>query len=404
MPALSAGEIARLGNATRGPAASASILAAPMKILHLADVHLDRPFVGVTRDEARARRADLFATFQRCLRAARDHAVDAVTIGGDLWEDEHVTANTRHAVAHELGLLEVPVLVIAGNHDPLLPGGAYERTDWPANVHLFRSREPEECPLADGVSVWGSSWGAGPLDAGFLRRRLDLDPARVNLLLLHGTAVAVPLFAEDASCPFDPAAVREAGFARCLAGHIHAGSDDGTVVYPGSPEPLDWSETGQHAYALVVVDGPGLVGVTLHVVNRRRYDVLAVDCTGVASSAEVEARVAAALPPDGADLCLSLRLEGAVALGCRTEAPALADRHRPQFAALRVTDATREAIDAEAVARRRTVDGAFARRLLERIAAADAAGDSALRETLELALAVGLGAMAGRGDLVDVDR
>ena len=57
-----------------------------MKILHLADVHLDRPFVGLPADEARARRADLLGTFRRCLEAARGHGVDAVTIGGDLWE------------------------------------------------------------------------------------------------------------------------------------------------------------------------------------------------------------------------------------------------------------------------------------------------------------------------------
>ena len=375
-----------------------------MKILHLADVHLDRPFAGLSHEQARARRDDLFATFRRCLAAARAHAVDAVTIGGDLWEDEHVTLDTRQAVAFELGLLAVPVLVIAGNHDPLLPGGAYERTVWPANVRLFGVEEPEEVALADGVSVWGVSWGPGALEGGFLRRPLGLDPGRVNLLLLHGTAASVALFAEGANCPFDPAAVREAGFARCLAGHIHAGSDDGTVVYPGSPEPLDWGETGRHAYALVTVDAPGQVEVVLHDVNRRRYDVLAVDCNGAASSAEVAARVAAALPADGADLCLSVRLEGAVAAGCRAEAAALSDRHRSRFAALRVEDTTHEAHDVDAIARRRTVDGAFARRLLERIAAAEAAGDEAERATLERALSVGLGALAGRGDLVDVDR
>ena len=375
-----------------------------MKILHLSDVHLDRPFVGLSHEEARARRADLFATFRRCLAVAQEHGVSAVTIGGDLWEDEHVTLDTRRAVAYELGLLDVPVLVIAGNHDPLLPGGAYERTEWPAKVRLFRSHGPEEYALGEGVSVWGSSWGAGPLDAGFLRRPLGLDPGRVNLLLLHGTATALPLFAEGANCPFDPAAVLEAGFARCLAGHIHGGSDDGIVVYPGSPEPLGWGDTGRHAYALVEVDGPGRVEVTLHDVNRRRYDALVVDCAGAGSSAEVAASVAAALPPNGADLCLSVRLVGSVAAGCRPEAPALATRHRSQFAALRVEDATCEAIAAEAVARRRTVDGAFARRLLERIAAAEAVGDEAARETLELALSVGLGALAGRGDLIDVDR
>jgi exonuclease SbcD len=377
-----------------------------MKILHIADVHLDRPFVGITGEEARRRRADLFATFQRCLEAAREQAVDVVTIGGDLWEEEHVTVDTRRAVAYELGRLDIPVLMIAGNHDPLLPGGEYERTEWPANVHLFRSDRPEEVALADGVSIWGVSWLAGDLGAGFLRRPIGLDPARVNLLLLHGSAVSVAHFAEDAHCPFDPAAVAAAGFARCLAGHIHAASDDGIVVYPGSPEPLDWGETGRHTYALVTVasggSAYGLVEVDLRDVNRRRYVAVEVDCGEASSSAEVAARVAAALPAGGRDLCLSLRLVGAVVPGCRPDATGLAARHRPDFAALRVEDATHEAIDVDAIARRRTVDGVFARRLLARILAADATGEADELAELELALVYGLGAMDGRGDLVDV--
>ena len=79
-----------------------------VRILHLADVHLDRPFVGVPLDAARRRRYELRATFERCLQLARSRAVDLVTTGGDLWEAEHVTADTRAWVAAKVEALEVP--------------------------------------------------------------------------------------------------------------------------------------------------------------------------------------------------------------------------------------------------------------------------------------------------------
>src|SRR3954468_18053229 len=107
-----------------------------MPILHFADVHLDRPFVGLSGESARRRRRELFEAFRRCLALAVERKVDLVTIGGDLWEEEHVLADTRRSVAHELGRLGIPVLIICGNHDPLRPGGSYLRTPWPDNVTI----------------------------------------------------------------------------------------------------------------------------------------------------------------------------------------------------------------------------------------------------------------------------
>ena len=109
-----------------------------MRILHFADVHLDRPLVGLPPDVGRRRRHELRAAFRRCLVAAREHNADLVTIGGDLWEDEHVTPDTRRFVASELKDLDLPVLMICGNHDPYLAGGNYARSAWPTNVQISR--------------------------------------------------------------------------------------------------------------------------------------------------------------------------------------------------------------------------------------------------------------------------
>ena len=186
----------------------------PVRILHLADVHLDRPFVGLPLDAARQRRGELRATFERCLQLARDRGIDLVTIGGDLWEEEHVTADTRAWAAAKLEALELPVAIVCGNHDALIPGGSHARTVWPANVHRFVSCEPTELRI-DQVSVWGASWTGGDFSVEFLERFRAPRDGRTHLLLVHGTAGASAYLDEEGRYgPFDAEAVTRADFAR----------------------------------------------------------------------------------------------------------------------------------------------------------------------------------------------
>jgi DNA repair exonuclease SbcCD nuclease subunit len=93
------------------------------KVLHLADVHLDRPFIGLSVAVARQRRNELRDALDRALVLAAERGVSVITLGGDLWEDEHVTPDTCKWVADRFASAGVPVVVIAGNHDPLRAGG-----------------------------------------------------------------------------------------------------------------------------------------------------------------------------------------------------------------------------------------------------------------------------------------
>src|SRR2546421_13117680 len=114
-----------------------------MRICHIADVHLDRPFVGMSQAAAEERRRELWDAFRRCLSAAKESGAELLTIGGDLWEEEHVQPDTRNSVAHELAKLDMDVLIACGNHDPRAPGGNYDRATWPPNVHIFGSQLEE---------------------------------------------------------------------------------------------------------------------------------------------------------------------------------------------------------------------------------------------------------------------
>ena len=370
-----------------------------MRILHFADVHLDRPFVGLSPESARRRRRELFEAFRRCLALAVERQVDLVTIGGDLWEEEHVLADTRESVAHELRQLRLPVLIVCGNHDPLRPGGSYRRTSWPDNVAIADLRRLREYTYRD-VSVWAVSWGARQDLSQRMLENVELVDGRTHLLLIHGTANG-SAFGSDAYFPFAPEVVEQSGFALCLAGHVHGAKIVGRVVYPGSPEPLGWGEeNGRHCAAVIECSG-STADVQLVDVNQTRFETRTLDCSGCGSSAEVDARLRHALADGDVDaLFLRLRLIGEVSADCKLDVEHVAAAHGASYRALAVEDATEPLLDVAARAERRGLDGLFVRKLQERLAVAAGEGE---RRRIELALEAGVRAIEGREVILRVD-
>jgi exonuclease SbcD len=369
-----------------------------LRILHFADVHLDRPFVGLPERAAVQRRQELFEALRRCLTLAKEHSADAITVGGDLWEEEHVRADTRNSVAYELGQVGIPVLLICGNHDPLLPGGSYRRTEWPDNVQIFPRRTLSEIRVGD-VSLWGVSWSGGELTSRVFETADVPRDRRKHLLLLHGSSTRVSVGELAGYLPFDPALVRTAGFDVCLAGHVHDASYVEGVVYPGSPEPLGWAETGRHCVALVDVADD--VKVELVDVNRRRYERRDVDCSGSTSSSEIENRIRSALTDaDAENVFLRIRLTGEVDPDCVIDPRTVARSAGSRYGLVMVEDATEPILDIESRAQRKGLDGVFARRLLADLKAST---DDKERELIELALQAGLRALDNREVILRVD-
>jgi DNA repair protein SbcD/Mre11 len=361
-----------------------------MRIMHIADVHLDRPFVGMEIEAARARRAGLRSAFDRCLEIAQSRDVDLVTIGGDLWEDEHVTPDTIRWVADRLQRAGRAVVMVAGNHDPLSPGGPFDRAPFGANVTVLRAADALERVDVGTTTVWGISWRRGiALTAHALQGFRVPDDGRRHVLLLHGTC-GTP-FDGTSHCPFTVEDVRRAGFDVCLAGHLHGGSvRDGVVVYPGSPEPLSWSENGRHTAVIVNLPPAGSPGIELVDVNTGRYAVLHVDVTGATSSADVERSALHAVSEFGAPEGLHLRveLEGRVEPGCEPDQPRVREALcAAGLESVELYDRTKPAFDLDALSGGSGARAIFVTRMRERAAAGD--------DVAELALELGLRALEG---------
>jgi DNA repair protein SbcD/Mre11 len=282
--------------------------------------------------------------------------------------------------------------MVAGNHDPLRRGGPYERVQWPENVHLLPAERGLQKQEVGPVSIWGMSWGASPLTSDALSQ-FTAPSEGTHLLLLHGT-VSSAAFQDDAHCRFSADSVRDAGFALCLAGHLHAGGlRDSIVLYPGSPEPLAWDEAGQHAAAIIELDDGAAPQIQLIDVNERRYVEIRVDCAGATSSADIEQALTQAIATFAGSregLCLRAVLHGRVEPDCRIDTAALRDPDRG-LTQLELRDETQTAFDIEMLAEQPTAIGAFVTSLQKQIQDSE----DAQQPRLQLALDLGLRAMHG---------
>src|SRR5487761_1398989 len=128
------------------------------RLLHVADLHLDRAFAGMgcQGDLAIRRRLGLREALRRAGEKAMAIDCAAVTIGGDLYEHDRAGADTAAFLVETFrSWRPIRVFLAPGNHDPLLPGSIYSRTEWPENVHLFTTTTLEPVSLVDGLTIWG---------------------------------------------------------------------------------------------------------------------------------------------------------------------------------------------------------------------------------------------------------
>jgi len=194
-----------------------------------------------------------------------NRGVDAVVVAGDLVDSENRYAEAFGAVesvATTLAEADIPLVVVAGNHDAdVLPdladaidhlqllgrNGIWERrtltgANGDALLHLegwsFPSRYHHESPLAT----------------------YDLsDDGVLRLGVVHADVSD-----EDQYAPVAVDDLATSGHAAWVLGHLHVPGtrhDNPPVLYPGSLQPLDPSETSGHGAWLLSVESESTVGV-----------------------------------------------------------------------------------------------------------------------------------------------
>ncbi len=368
-----------------------------MRILHFADLHLDRSFsgLGMASSEASKRREELRAALRRIVDRALALDVDAVTVGGDLYEHGFVTPDTGNFIAEQFRRLAPRTVLLApGNHDPIVPESLYQRLEWPDNVRIFDTLAWRAESVGE-TAIWGiGHTGPGIFDNKL--RELNVNGNGVNLALFHGSDISALPEGKSAHCPFEREDVERSGADFALLGHYHRmrlwPPESPRYGYPGSSEPLDFGEEGAHHVLLATVER-GIVAVEPLQINEVSYQTTELDVTGVSTSDHVRAAIRHLAGDEGPSGTITrVVLTGQAESDLDLDARALRDACHEQFRYLEVLNQTTPAFDLEEVREETTTKGAFARMLLERLAEAP----EAERELIEQAMQYGLQAFAGR--------
>jgi len=124
-----------------------------IRFMHVGDLHLG---MRVTRfDEGACNRIGeaRFEAIEQLRAKASEHQAQFILIAGDMFDDHCVsrTVAERAFTLFEGRAITCPVYVIPGNHDPLTPGGVWDRDPWkrdqPAkNLRLIREPAPIPVP------------------------------------------------------------------------------------------------------------------------------------------------------------------------------------------------------------------------------------------------------------------
>ncbi len=234
-----------------------------MRLLHIADVHLDTPFAG--RSEAmrtRLRRA-VFEALGRCVATALSEEVDALLIAGDLFDRAYLSFEAERALMAQVALLAdegIQVIYATGNHDP---GDAARAGSlaWPETATVIPTGSPVVVQVTDRTGrTTGYVTGAGHAtsrETEDLSRKLrpvpDTDLPQAALLHTQVSSAG----AGGSHRPYAPSSLeglRTAGFHYWALGHVHSRqelSSDPPIHYCGSLQGRSPGETGAKGGLLV---------------------------------------------------------------------------------------------------------------------------------------------------------
>ncbi len=255
-----------------------------LKILHLADLHLDSPMHRLPLDKAKKFKNRLRKTFESAVSFAHEQGCVAVLLAGDLFDSEFYSPSTLDAMTEIFRANpQISFFISAGNHDPLTPDSPYERSNFPENVYIFKSNEVSsfEFPELD-LTVYGYSFTS----QSYLSRPLSSFSAKsggFNVLCAH-SELDSPL------SPYAPISLSElehSGLDYAALGHIHTKPEitvtgKTTFAYSGCIAGRDFSEQGEKGGILVTLDrqlGENTVKAERVTFCHWVYDELCVDIT-----------------------------------------------------------------------------------------------------------------------------
>ena len=374
-----------------------------MKIMHIADLHLDSAFSGFEKAKAEEKRAELRDCFVRAMQIAKEEAVALVLIPGDLFDTPFCSLATRKVVFDAIANVGCPVVIAPGNHDYYNKNGTYADESLPENAYVFTSSELGRFDFDElSVSVIGYAFTSDRYEENPLGADVPTSSENINVLCAHAE-LGSPL---SKYAPLNQNAILLHGFTYAALGHVHLAPEPirmgkTTVAYSGFAQGRSFDELGEGGAYIVDLDRETREVELLRVpLSKTVYRIEKLDISAVSSDEDVAKAIRELILDRGydANVALRVRLLGSVPSDYALNVARIQnDPSIPPLALLQVKNESVANFDLEHLKTDMTVRGEVYRKLLPLLESSDAEE----RRKAALALKFALAALDKREFFVD---
>ncbi len=217
-----------------------------MKFIHMADMHFDAPFAVLNKNGlGEARRLEQREVFKNIIEYIKQEKIDCLFICGDLYEQEYIRKSTIEYINNLFKSIEnTKIIIVPGNHDPLIQNSYYKKFNWSDNVIILDS-EIKKIEINNNIDIYGYGFEDFYLRAEKVSNIKIENEKKINILLTHGSVDG----GSDENREYNPMSKKElieSKFDYIGLGHIHKRADTNKFVYPGSTISLGFDELGEH--------------------------------------------------------------------------------------------------------------------------------------------------------------
>ena len=219
-----------------------------MKFIHIADIHLDRPFINLSDREnlGDLKRIEQRKVLKEVIQYVKNHNIDCLFIAGDLYEQQYIKQSTIEYINNLFKEIEnTKVFITPGNHDPFIKNSYYNKFKWNKNVCIFTGNI-RKVELED-TDIYGYGFDDFYCTNSGIEGFEIENKNKNNILIMHGTLDGANL--EDKQYnSISSKILQSKGFDYVALGHIHKNNfeKDKKIIYPGSLTSLGFDELGKH--------------------------------------------------------------------------------------------------------------------------------------------------------------
>jgi len=251
-----------------------------VKIIHMADLHLDSPLMGLPATKAAIRRDERRQSFADAIKKANEEKYDLALLAGDIFESENVSDMTLAFLKKCFASVpDMKIFIVPGNHDPRTPDSVYETFDFGENVYVFGTEaECVEIPEKN-VRVYGQALSGRFENKHLFASVTAKDDEMINIAIVHGM-----LGADNEYNPISTADIENSKMDYVALGHVHtehnilkAGKT--FYAYSGIHDGRHFDEMEKCGYLSGEV-GKGYVNLEFVTTAKRQTHVISVDISG----------------------------------------------------------------------------------------------------------------------------